>query len=105
MESASALDSFNGTVTGASSGRGEGRPWPEVRKRLNAMLRGWRNYFSYGTSSGRTKSGTTMWSGGYANFCVSGIVTRPREYGAFRPRKSLGVWPSNAWPGDDLRGL
>ena len=25
MESASALDSFNGTVTGASSGRGEGR--------------------------------------------------------------------------------
>jgi len=25
VESASALDSFNGTVTGASSGRGEGR--------------------------------------------------------------------------------
>ena len=25
------------------------RPWPDVRDQLNAMLRGWRGYFSYGT--------------------------------------------------------
>jgi RNA-directed DNA polymerase len=25
-------------------------PWAEVRDRLNAMLRGWSNYFSYGTT-------------------------------------------------------
>ena len=31
--------------------RREKRPWPEVRKRLNAMLQGWCNYFSYGTLS------------------------------------------------------
>ncbi len=24
-------------------------PWEQVRTRLNAMLRGWQNYFSYGT--------------------------------------------------------
>ena len=24
-------------------------PWPEVRDRLNAKLRGWRNYFRHGT--------------------------------------------------------
>lgn len=26
-------------------------PWPEVRKQLNAKLRGWQNYFRYGTVS------------------------------------------------------
>jgi RNA-directed DNA polymerase len=29
----------------------EKSPWAEVRKRLNAMLRGWSNYFGYGTLS------------------------------------------------------
>ena len=29
--------------------RREKAPWPEVRNRLNAKLRGWRNYFCYGT--------------------------------------------------------
>ncbi len=24
-------------------------PWPQVRDRLNRMLRGWSNYFGYGT--------------------------------------------------------
>ena len=31
--------------------RREKRPWPQVLERLNAMLQGWRNYFSYGTIS------------------------------------------------------
>jgi RNA-directed DNA polymerase len=29
--------------------RGNVAPWPEVRDRLNRMLQGWSNYFSYGT--------------------------------------------------------
>ena len=29
--------------------RGNHDPWPEVRDQLNAMLRGWSGYFSYGT--------------------------------------------------------
>ncbi len=29
--------------------RGNMAPWPEVRDRLNRMLQGWSNYFSYGT--------------------------------------------------------
>jgi RNA-directed DNA polymerase len=29
----------------------EKRPWAEVRRHLNRMLQGWRNYFSYGTLS------------------------------------------------------
>src|ERR1017187_3739799 len=31
--------------------RREKAPWPEVQRRLNAKLQGWRNYFSYGTLS------------------------------------------------------
>ena len=29
--------------------RGHLAPWPEVRDRLNMILRGWSNYFSHGT--------------------------------------------------------
>ena len=29
--------------------RGNVAPWAEVRDRLNQMLQGWSNYFSYGT--------------------------------------------------------
>jgi hypothetical protein len=61
-----------------SSGAEQYHPWPEVRDKLNRSLRGWSNYFGYGSRARHTVASTNTSS----NVCAGSSRAGTRCKGA-----------------------
>ena len=70
--------------------RGHLAPWPEVRDRLNMILRGWSNYFSHGTTV-------------FANAAVDNYVY-DRVRNLLRRRHKIGSRGGTIFPGTTVFG-